>query len=209
VTITTTHTGQGHNLTFKGKAGQVVTLSAYNGTFPSSCDVEMSLVGSNGETLGNAGCASQSGFLGEVTLPGKGTYTIELTPEAENIGTNTGSVTVALAEDPAAAPLTENGAPATFTTTHTGQGGAYTFTATASQSVTVTTSAGTFPNNCDLTLALLSPSGAQVTGGGGCAADSGTLTATVPGAGTYTVELLPTGTNIGSNDGSVSVKVTT
>ncbi len=209
VTFMASHTGQGGNFTFKGKAGQVVTVSTYGGTFPGSCDVQVLLLSSTGQTLGDGGCASQTGFLGETTLPSKGTYTIELLAQGNNIGSSTGSVSVSLSEDAAAGTLSENGPAATFTTTHIGQGQDYTFSGTAGDTVTVTTSGGTFPNGCDLTLYLANATGISIGPGGGCAAQSGTLSATLPGTGTYTVELVPTSNNPGTNQGSVTVDVTT
>ena len=209
VTFTSTHTGQGHSYTFKGKAGQVVTASSYGGSFPNNCDLEMLLFSQSGVQLGNAGCAAQSGFMGETTLPAKGTYTLELVPQAESVGTNTGSVNLSLSEDPANGAITENGPPVTFTSTHTGQGQSFTFSGTAGQTVAMATSGGTFPNNCDLTLAILSPTGTLI-GDGGCAAQSGSLTGILlPGTGTYTIELLPSNVNVGTNTGSVAVDLTT
>lgn len=208
VTFTATHTGQGQNYTFKGKAGQVVTVSTFGGTFPGNCDVELLLVSQSGSQLANGGCASQSTFIGDTTLPAKGTYTLELIPEAGNIGTSTGSMTVSLSQNPANASIAENGPPVTVDSTHTGQGQNLTFSGTAGQTVSVVTSDGTFPNSCDLSLLVLSPNGTQI-GNGGCASQSDSLTGVVlPGTGTYTIELLPQGTNIGSNTGSVSVQLT-
>ncbi len=208
-TFTATHTGQGRNYTFKGKPGQVVTVSTYGGTFPSNCDLEILLVSQSGTVLGNGGCASQSSFIGDTTLPGKGTYTIELFPEASNVGTNTGSLNLAVSENPANGTITENGAPVTFTSTHTGQGQTFTFSGTAGQTVSVATSGGTFPGNCDLTLQVLSPNGTEI-GNGGCASQSDSLTGVLlPGTGTYSIELTPTSGNVGTNTGSVAVDLTT
>ena len=209
VTFAATHTGQGRNYTFKGKADQVVTASTFGGTFPNSCDLEMFLVSQSGTVLGNGGCAAQSSFIGETTLPAKGTYTVELVPQGQTIGTNTGSLSLSLSEDPANGTITENGPPATFTSTHTGQGKSFTFSGTGGQTVAVATTGGTFPGNCDLSLQVLSPSGTPI-GSSGCAAQSDSLTGVeLPGTGTYTIELLPSSQNPGTNTGSVSVDLTT
>ena len=199
VTFTATKTGQGRNFTFKGKAGQVVTASTYGGTFPSNCDLELYLFNSGGTLLENAGCAAQSGFLQEITLPSKGTYTLAFEPLDEDIGSNIGSVTLSLSEDAANGTIAVNGPSANFTSTHTGQGQDYSFSGTAGESVTATTSAGTFPSNCDLQLYVISPNGTYI-GNAGCAAQNGTESGILlPGTGTYTLELVPEAQNIGTN----------
>ena len=208
VTFTASHTGQGQDYTFVGKAGKVVTVSMSSGTFPSGCDLGAYLLDPAGNVLASGGCASQSDFIGETTLDAKGTYTIELVPEGYNIGSNTGSVGVALTENSKSGTITANGAAVTFTASHTGQGQNYTFSGTAGEVVTVSTYSGTFPSGCDLGLDLVSSSGEQL-GGTGCASQSGFIgETTLPGTGTYTVELVPQGYNIGSNTGSLSLEVT-
>ena len=96
----------------------------------------------------------------------------------------------------------------TFTATHTGQGQEYTFSGNASEVGAISTSAWTFPTNCDLELLLLSPSGSTLANGG-CAAQSETISGiALPGTGTYTIDLVAQGDNIGSNVGSVTIKLT-
>jgi hypothetical protein len=204
-TLTSSHTGTGEDFTFKGKTGEVVAASTFDGTFPGNCDLSMLLLSPGGNALGNYGCASQSDFSGEVTLPAKGYYTLELVPLGNNIGSNTGSVQLALSENPAAGTITANGPSQTLTATHTGQGQDFTFSGTSGETVTASTSGGTFPTNCDLELQLLSPSG-SVVANGGCAALAGSTGAVkLPGTGTYTVALYSQCDNIGSNTGSVTV----
>ncbi len=204
-TVTSSHTGTGENFTFKGKTGEVVEASTFNGTFPAACDLSMVLLSPGGNVVTNAGCASQSGFSGDVTLPAKGYYTLELVPLGNNIGSNTGSVQLALSENPAAGTITANGPSQTLTATHTGQGQDFTFSGTSGETVTVSTSGGTFPSNCDLDLQLLSPSGSLVANGS-CAAQSGSTGAVkLPGTGTYTVALISQDVDTGSNIGSVPV----
>jgi large repetitive protein len=208
VTFTASHTGQGRNFTFTGKAGETVTVSASGGTFPSNCDLTMYLLGSSGTQLGEAGCASQSGFIGETILPGKGTYTVELDPIGNSIGSNTGSVTLSLSSDPANSTITVNGPEVTFTSGHTGQGQNFTFSGTAGETVTLSASGGTFPGSCDIGSYILSPSGSQVAGAG-CISQSGSITdAVLYGTGTYTVEVYPQANDIGTNTGSVKLSLT-
>ena len=208
VTFSAGHTGEGQNFTFKGKGGQVVSVSTYNGTFPGNCDLGLYLIAPSGAVLVNAGCASQQDFIAETTLPAKGTYTIALLPQGDNIGSNMGSVALALSLDAPDGSITANGPTDTFTSTNTGQGQAYTFSGTVGQTVSVSTSGGTFSNQCDLLLELLSPSMSQV-GNATCAAQSGSIAGVkLPGTGTYTVVLHAQGVNIGSNTGSVGVKLT-
>ena len=204
VTVTSTHTGTGENLSFSGTAGQVVTVSAYNGTFPSNCDLAMELV-SAGSVLVNAGCASTTGWIGPTVLPGTGTYSIDLVPQGVSVGSNTGSVTLAVSVEPANATITPNGATTTLTSTHTGTGQSFTFRGKAGEVMEASTFDGTFPADCDLAMYVLSPGGNLLVNAG-CAAQSGwTGPMTLPGKGTYTIELVPQGNNMGSNTGSVKL----
>ncbi|HEY2442455.1 MAG TPA: PPC domain-containing protein [Streptosporangiaceae bacterium] len=205
VTFTAGHTAQGRDFTFTGKAGEVVTVSASGGTFLSACDLEMQLLTSSGHSIGNGGCTAQSGFIAETPLPGAGTYTIRVTPTGSDPGANTGSVTLSLSSDPADSTISANGAPVTFTASHTGQGQDFTFSGTAGEVISMTFSNGTFLSDCDLETQILSPSGSQV-GNAGCMAQSGSLAdTTLPGTGTYTVDVTPTGADPGANTGSVKL----
>jgi hypothetical protein len=208
VTFTASHPGQGRNYTFTGKAGEVVTFSSSGGTFPSPCDLYLQLLSPAGYSLGTASCAAQNGFITETPLPGAGTYTVEVTPTGSDPGANTGHLTLALSSDPANGTIAVGGSPVTFTATHTGQGQEFTFAGTASQGVTLTASAGTFPAPCDLDMQILSPSG-SVVAGGSCIAQGGVISnATLPGTGTYIVDVFPSGSNAGSNVGSVKLALT-
>jgi hypothetical protein len=208
VTFTSGHPGQGRDYTFTGTAGEVVTLSSSGGTFPSPCDLYLQLLSPAGYSLGTASCAAQNGFITETPLPGAGTYTVEVTPTGSDPGANTGHLTLALSSDPANGTIAVGGSPVTFTATHTGQGQEFTFAGTASQGVTLTASAGTFPAPCDLDMQILSPSG-SVVAGGSCIAQGGVISnATLPGTGTYIVDVFPSGSNAGSNVGSVKLALT-
>jgi hypothetical protein len=148
---------------------------------------------------------AQSGFIAETPLPGAGTYTIRVTPTGSDPGANTGSVTLSLSSDPADSTISANGAPVTFTASHTGQGQDFTFSGTAGEVISMTFSNGTFLSDCDLETQILSPSGSQV-GNAGCMAQSGSLASTtLPGTGTYTVDVTPTGADPGANTGSVKL----
>ena len=74
-----------------------MTASTSSGTFPANCDLNLLLLSPSGSVVANGSCAAQSGTTGAVKLPGTGTYTISLSPEGNNIGSNTGSVSVTLA----------------------------------------------------------------------------------------------------------------
>ncbi len=170
VTFTASHTAKGQEFAFTGKK-QVITVSAYNGTFPTNCDLTLLLLDSSGNVLTNAGCSSQTDWIGETALEGKGTYYIDLVPTGNNIGSNTGSVTVSLSAEPSSGTITENGAPVTVTTTHTGTGENLSFSGTAGQVVTVSAYNGTFPSNCDLGMELVSAGSVLVNAG--CASTTG------------------------------------
>jgi hypothetical protein len=205
VVFTATHTGQGRDYTFSGTAGEVVTASASGGTFIGGCDVSLTILSQFGSSMGGAVCAGQSGFTGEIVLPGTGTYTLDVYPQGSDSGHNTGHVTLALSANPANSTIAVNGAAVTFAATHTGQGRDYTFSGTAKEVITASASGGTFTNGCDLTMNILTNSG-SVIGSAGCMAQSGsTGQVTLPATGTYTLDVVANGNDIGHNTGHVAL----
>jgi hypothetical protein len=198
VTFVATHTGQGRNYTFTGTAGEVVTLAASAGTYPGGCDVAMTILTPNGAGIGSS-CAGGSGFVGETTLPAAGTYTVAVTP---NDG-NTGQTTLSLSQSAAPSTITGNGAAVTFTATHSGQGREYTFTVSAPLVVTLSASDGTYPGGCDVSMAIIDPTGHSL--GSSCAGASGFIgETTLPTAGTYTVDVTPNNGDTGQTTLSLS-----
>jgi hypothetical protein len=205
-TISTANTPA--TFTFSGTSGEVVTASTYGGDFASGCDVSLEILAPDGEVVSGAGCVGTSGFIGETPLPAAGTYTVEVIPTGSNPGTSKGSLILSLSADPANSTITVGGPKVTFTASHTGQGQNYTFSGTASEVVTLTSSNGTFPGGCDVTMEIVSPSG-SVVASAGCAAQSATISdASLPGTGSYKVEMIPTGSNPGTSTGSVTLALT-
>jgi hypothetical protein len=90
-TISNTFPGQTTDLTFTGDAGQVVSLTYSNNTYPCS-GTNLYLKDANGDTLVSSGNPCGNPIItGGYTLPSTGTYHIFLNP-----GNNTGSVGVTL-----------------------------------------------------------------------------------------------------------------
>ena len=209
VTFTASHTGQGQDFTFSGSAGEVITASAFAGTFTNGCDLSMQILGSGGSVVANSGvsCMAQSGFMSELTLPGTGTYTLDVLPNGSDIGHNTGHVSLTLSANRANSTIAINGAAVTFTTSHTGQGQDFTFSGSAGEVITASAFAGTFTNGCDLSMQILGSGGSVVANSGvSCMAQSGFMSElTLPGTGTYTLDVLPNGSDIGHNTGHVSL----
>ena len=78
-------------LTFAGTAGQKVTVTIHDSTFPDSCGL-VALLSPTGSTLDLMCVRNGSGTL-PATLPATGTYTVLVNPD----GQMTGSVTVNVA----------------------------------------------------------------------------------------------------------------
>ncbi|MGO9343397.1 MAG: hypothetical protein ACLP6E_12900, partial [Acidimicrobiales bacterium] len=155
VTATISSAGIPATFTFTGTSGEVVTASAYDGTFAGSCDVDLEILTPSSTNIASVGCVGTSGFIGETPLPGAGTYTLELVPTDSDLG----SVTLALSANPANGTITVNGPSVSFTATNTGQGQEFTFTGGKNgQTVTLSASGGTFPNGCDENMYLLTSS---------------------------------------------------
>lgn len=179
--------------TFAGTAGEVVTVTASAGTFPSACDASVTLLNPAGTKIAGGGCNGTSGFIGETKLATAGTYAIVLSS-----GTGkTGQVTLSLSANAANGTITVNGPAVTFTATHSGQGRDYAFTATAGERVYLVADSGTYPGACDVNMEITNSSATNF--GSACAGHSGTVSnVTLAKAGTYIVDIIPQDGNVGS-----------
>jgi len=176
-------------LVFDGTQGQSVNLQVSGGTF-GNCNLTISILTPSGNTLGSNNCMGISGYLGTVTLPSTGTYTVLLVPS----GSSTGSITVNLYNTTdITGTITSSGAPVTVTTTVPGQKVRLTFTGTIGQ--VVSAEAAGFGGG-SFTLSILNS-------GSTLASVSGTnmlsLTGkTLASAGTYTLLIAPNSNVSGS-----------
>jgi YD repeat-containing protein len=185
--------GQNAVLTFTAAAGQKVSLSLSNDTYPYlSCQV--TLLNASGNTVTWGYC--DNGLIDPVTLATAGAYTILVDP----YGTATGTTTVGLNNDTdVTGTIVIDGAPVTATTTAAGQDARLTFSATAGQRIVAYASSVSNPS---ATVQLLRPDGSTQsliginnnTAGQVFFMDTQTLATT----GTYTLWIQHSGSNVGS-----------
>jgi hypothetical protein len=193
VTMTTTVPTQQTQLTFaSSSANQIISVQTSASTYP-SCSAQLVLSGPSPQTtsIGPTDlCAGATAF----TLPTVGTYTLTLTP----FGSDTGSVTVQMQNAPTvSAPITIGGAAVTVTTPVPAQQAQLTFASnSANQTISVQTSASTYPS-CGAQLVLSGPS-PQNTQVGETDLCLGTTSFTLTTVGTYTLTLMPSGSDTGS-----------
>jgi hypothetical protein len=194
VTVTTTTPGQVARLTFAGTAGQRVFLNVTAATTTST----LSITNPDGTYLASP-VSMGNGFIDTRTLPATGTYTVTIDPN----GPNTGSLTLTLADVPPDVTGTlAIGSPAvTVTTTTPGQNGALTVSGTAGQPVTVRVTRNTVGT---VTVTLKKPDGTTLTSSTSGAASFTLTRQTLATTGTYTVNVDPSGANMGS----LTVRVT-
>jgi YD repeat-containing protein len=196
VTITTP--GQNGLLTFSGSNGQQLSLQLANVANIESTNfpyVVAAILGPNNATVAPRTNFSSDGVMNAVTLnAGTGTYTVLIDP----VNSNTGSVDVTLFNAPdVTGNLTINGTAQAFNINVPGQSAKIQFTGTSNQGVTVTISNDTIGY---VNVKLLSTDGQTVLGS--LSGSSGTITATLPSSGTYTIYIQTPRT------GSVTVGVT-
>jgi hypothetical protein len=85
--------GQSALFTFGGAAGQVISATAFNGTFPGGCpNFTLSILQPDATPLASIGSCGNSASIPSKTLPLSGTYTLKLDPA----GANTGNVVLRL-----------------------------------------------------------------------------------------------------------------
>ena len=196
VTATTTVAGQNARYTFSGTTGQQMSMNFSGNTYTGCNAVVISVLQSNGTTVGSAGiCNSSTGSLNSITLPANDTYTVFVNPQ----GTTTGSVTMLLNNFADVTGTITIGTPLTATTTVAGQNARYTFSGTAGQQISMNLSGNTYVGCNAVVLSVLQPSGASVGSTGICNGSTGFMDSiTLPVTGTYTVLVDPQGTTTGS-----------
>ncbi len=207
--VAITFPGQLAQLTFAGTAGQLASIQMTNSTFPGyGCDdeVNISVLGPNGLTLSSGSQCSNNGslFLGPITLPLTGTYTVAITPIAGRIGT--ADITAYFFSN-VTGPMTPGTAvPVNITTP--GQQGQLTFTGTAGQLASVQMLNSTFAGDgCGgkVNVSVLNPDGSTLALGSQCSSDGSLFIGpmTLPSDGTYTLLVQPINGGTGSGNFTV------
>jgi predicted Ser/Thr protein kinase len=98
VALTIERPGQNARLTFEGRAGQSLTLTAARVTIGGSgcCGVEVTVLDPNAKTIASGSVGTDGGGIKLPALPAAGTYTVTLNPQAAA----TGAITLTLREGP-------------------------------------------------------------------------------------------------------------
>jgi YD repeat-containing protein len=201
VPVTISTSTQNAKLTFDGIAGQVVSATVSNATFPGTCfsyAFALTLLKPDGSTLAWAPSCGGSVFMDQQTLPVSGTYTLLLDPG----WTGTGTATVRLyTVSDVVGTIAADGTSVGVSITTPGQNARFSFVGTAGQVVSGLVSNATIPGNCTayaFYLTLLRPDGSTLKSepscGGGVFLDRQTL----PVSGTYKLVLDPGGTSTGN-----------
>jgi RHS repeat-associated protein len=186
--VAVTVPGQNAAVTFAGTAGQRVSF-----TFPGTTMwATITIKNPDGSVLRNGSTITGNTFFEPVMLATTGTYTVYV----DGYGSQTGTVGVQLYNVPAdaTAATTINGTGTTVTTTAPGQNATVTFTATAGERIGLAGSANSMGYT---SFALKAPDGTSLYS----TSSSGSWTMdpiVLPAAGTYTVAIDPSGSNVGS-----------
>jgi len=193
VAVSIPRVGQRARVTFNGTGGQRVGLGMSGVTISGS---NVSIYNPDGTTLVSPTFVGTTGGEFDAALPSTGTYAILVDPSSFY----TGNMTLTLSQD-LTGSMTIGGAAVTASITRIGQNARLTFAGTSGQQVTVRVTSNTM--SC-VTVRLLNPSGATLTSSTSCLTNFNLATQTLSTDGTYTVEIDPSGTNIGS----ITVSVT-
>ena len=202
VPVTTTTPTQNVRLTFTGIAGQVVSATVSDATFPGNClsyAFSLTILKPDGSGLPWAPSCGGSVFMDQRTLPVSGTYTLFLDPG----WTGTGTATIRLyTVSDVAGSITADGTSVPVSITTPSQNARFAFAGTAGQVVSGRVTAATIPGFCGgayaFALTLIRPDGSTQASipscGGSVFLDRQTLSMT----GTYTLMLDPVGASTGT-----------
>jgi subtilisin family serine protease len=200
VTVSTSSLGQNAVVSFAGLAGQRVSLKLSGVTIGTStcCSAKVSVLKPDGSTLVYPALFGTSGgFVDTKLLPVTGTYSIVVDPS----GTDVGGATLQLYEVPPdlTGSLVVGGSPVSLTLSTPGQNGVLSFAGAAGQRVTIRATGVTIgPSTCcSTTLVIKKPDGVPLASGL-AGTNGGTLAATLPAAGTYSLVVDPQGAGTGS-----------
>ncbi|HET9324583.1 MAG TPA: S8 family peptidase [Gaiellaceae bacterium] len=206
VTVNVGSLGQNAAVSFDGVAGQRVSLKLSGVTIGSStcCSAKVSIQKPDGSTLVTPTLFGRNGgFVDTKTLPASGTYAILVDPQ----GTDVGTASLQLYEVPPdlAGSLTVGGAPVSLSLGAPGQNALLTFDGAAGQRVTIRATGVTIgPSTCCSTsLMIRKPDGLPLASAM-AGTSGGTLSTTLPVAGTYTLLVDPQAAATGSLNLSAS-----
>ena len=190
-TMNNNYPGQTDSLTFSGTAGATISIDYSGGTYP-SYDEHLNLFNPSGSQIASTWVNGSGVVANNMTLPSTGTYTLELVPNATDVG----HVSVEMFQYSDLTGTLATSTPTTMNNNYPGQTDSLTFSGTANQIISITFSNGSYPSY-DEHLNLLDPSSSQIASvwvnGSGTVVSSSTLSTT----GTYTLQLVPSGWDTG------------
>ncbi|HEX6291760.1 MAG TPA: RHS repeat-associated core domain-containing protein [Herpetosiphonaceae bacterium] len=194
-TVTTTAIGQNAKLTFTGTQGQRISLQVIS----ASKGYDLLITKPDGNGLWGWGGVGTGSYVDVLTLPTSGTYGITINPR----GTDTLTTALRLNDVPAdiTGSLTTGGPSVTVTPSVPGQNARLTFTGSANERIRLTLSGVTIPSSY---VSILRPDNSSLTGTS-VGTSGGSLTPTLPVAGTYTVVVDPSSTYTGGMTLSLSL----
>ncbi len=192
LTVNTSVPGQNARATFRGTAGQRVSLKITDVT---ASGTNVSLNKPDGTNLAYINVGTGGGFMDTETLPVTGTYSILVDPS----NVYTGSATLTLYSVPAdvGGSITPGGAAVTVAATVPGQNARLSFSATAGQKISLGLGASSIPGGTPVTLYQPDDTylySVYVNQGGDAFIDTQAL----PVAGTYSILIDPQGSSVGS-----------
>ena len=192
-----TSPGQNGVYTFSGTVGQRIAVDlepvSLSGTFGNY--EEVFLKKPDGTTLTQSGAiGSSGGFMDTVSLPVSGTYTLLVDPQQDATGSATETV-YSVPADVSAPVLAIGGASGSVTIGNAGQNALLPFAGSAGQPVTLSWSGDSI---AAANFRILDSGGNTVAGSILICGCSGSITATLPSDGVYTVQVDPHWTATGS-----------
>ena len=194
--VSLTMPGQVARYSISGTAGQKVSIRTSKPAFPASLAYYVELLDPTGKQIGfKWWWGTNSGYWQLFQLPSTGTYTLVVDGETSA----TGSVDLTVWDAPditggTITPTTE-GESKTFQVKAAGQRNLVTFSGTKDQKVSLVSSESSFSG----TMKLLRPSGASIGEPSFTKTNKAVISgATLPEAGTYTIQLEGTGAEVGS-----------
>ncbi|MGB9146788.1 MAG: hypothetical protein WCC14_13260, partial [Acidobacteriaceae bacterium] len=194
-----------------GVAGQQASVLLNNSTFPStipgSCwAVTVSILNPDGSTLSSTNFCPGYIFLGPVTLPTTGSYTLVIAPANNGTGSATAVLSLFAEQSLSVTPISAGTTGTVVTINTPGQEADLTFSGTAGQQASLLLANSTFPANvpgsgASLNVSILNPDGSTLTSATFSSGYMFLSPATLPATGTYTVVIAP----VAGATGSVSV----
>ena len=194
--------GQNGTVAFTGSANQRISVRVSS----SSPTGTVSLRRPDGSSQASVPSGIVAMFMDTQQLSSSGTYTLKVDPT--NAATGTTTLTVYDVPADTQGTVTVGGSAVAVSPGTPGQNGTLTFSGAASQTVTVrmtSNTIGTSGIRGITTVRLLKPDGNQLGTVSSNASSFNMATQTLPVAGTYTIEVNPSGTDTGS----INVQVTT